>query len=366
MTPRHLLAPAAAALLAACAVERPVEPPPPRPELVRARIVQALPPGTSDAAGWAVDIYAAFAALRIDPTMANVCAAIAVATQESNLQVDPPVAQLGHIARAEIDRRAARAGVPLLLVHAALEMHASDGRSYGERIDAARTEKDLSDVYEDFIGGVPLGHRLFEGYNPVHTAGPMQVSVAFAEQQAARAPYPYPMPGSVRQELFTRRGGVYFGIAHLLDYPARYDRMIYRFADFNAGRYASRNAAFQAAASEASGIPLQLDGDLVGHGESAGRVGPTELAVRVLQTRLDLSEPAIHDALERGERADFDETPLYARVFALAEQGRPQALPRAVLPRIDLKSPKLRHGFSTERFAHMVDERQRSCLARVD
>ena len=368
MTPRSALALVAAgnALLAGCAVERPAEgPPPPRPEVVRARIVQALPPGTADPAGWAVDFYAAFAALRIEPSMDNLCAAIAVASQESGLQVDPPVAHLGRIAREEIDRRAEKAGVPLLLVHAALEFHGPDGRAYGERIDAAKTEKDLSDVYEDFIGTVPLGHRLFEGYNPVRTAGPMQVGVAFAERQAADAPYPYPMGGSVRQELFTRRGGVYFGVAHLLAYPAHYDRMIYRFADFNAGRYASRNAAFQAAASEASGIPLQLDGDLVGYGTDASRVGATELAVRTLGARIGLSDSTIRSALERGEREDFEETPVYAKVFALAEQGRAQPLPRAVLPRIDLKSPKITHGFTTERFAHMVEERQRRCLARA-
>jgi hypothetical protein len=355
---------AVAALVGGCA-DQPPAAPPPRPEAVRAQIEKLLPAGTPDAAGWAVDIYAAFAALRLEPSVRNLCAVVAVAQQESGLQVNPPVPDLGRIAREEIDRRASKAGVPTMLVHAALELHSPDGRSYADRIDAAKTEKDLSDVFEALIDRVPLGHRLFEGYNPVHTAGPMQVGIDFAQRQLEHAPYPYPMAGTVRDELFTRRGGLYFGIAHLLDYPAPYERDLYRFADFNAGRYASRDAAFQAAVSAVSGIPLALDGDLVAHGDDASRVGPTELALRSFAPSLGMDDSAIRHALERGDREDFDRTALYEKVFALAQAAEGKPLPRAIVPRIALASPKLTHRFTTERFAKSVDDRQRRCMARA-
>ena len=210
---------------------------------------------------------------------------------------------------------------------------------------------------------VPLGKTLFAGWNPVRTGGPMQVSVTFAGQQVAARPYPYPVAGNLRHEVFTRRGGLYFGIAHLLDYPAHYDRPIYRFADFNAGRWASRNAAFQNAVSTASGIPLALDGDLVS-GDDAKRVGATEAATRTLAGRIDLSEAAVRRALERGTADDFERTALYQRVFVLAERLQGGPLPRAVLPRIALQSPKFTRSLTTEWFATRVDERYRRCLAR--
>lgn len=356
--------------LAGCATtERPVSSGPPMTAAEgRALVARLIPDATADRNGWATDLYAALAALELPPTPDNICAAIAVIQQESGFRVDPPVPGLAAIARKEIDARRERAGVPKLVLDAALALPSSNGRSYGERLDSVKTEMQMSDLFDDFIDRVPLGRTFFAERNPVRTAGPMQVSVSFAESVVAARPYPYPMSGSVRKEVFTRRGGLYFGVAHLLDFAAPYDRYLYRFADFNAGRYASRNAAFQSAVTQISGIPLTLDGDVLRYdsGRPAREPGATETAVRVLARRVDLDNDAIRRDLELGTSAAFEKSPLYTRVLALADRAAARRAPRAVLPDIDLHSPKITRKLTTEWFAHRVDERYRACLRRVD
>ena len=351
---------AAIALLGGCSrsQQRPRD-----PAQVRAQIVRLLPARIPDRNGWATDITAAFAALNIEPTTSNLCATLAITEQESNFSSDPVVPNLPRIALAEIDRRAGQHDVPQFLVHAALLFKSPNGKRYDERIAAVRTEQDMSRIYEDFMGSVPLGKRLFAGDNPIRTGGPMQVSVDFAEQRS-RA-YPYPVAGSIRHEVFTRRGGVYFGIAHLLGYPVSYPQMVYRFADYNAGFYASRNAAFQRAVSIASGIPIPLDGDLVGYGRDRNRIGTTEVAVRSLARSLDMSDGQIHRALQDGETARLEDSNLYQGVFKLAEHLQHRALPRATLPRITLESPKITRKLTTAWFATRVDQRYRRCMAKA-
>lgn len=348
-------------LLAACSSQRNQTPPPP-PDLVRSEIVRLLPASVSDRQGWATDIYTAFETQKIDPTVQNLCSVLAVAEQESNYQVDPAVPGMGKIAQDEIDRRASKAHIPNLLVRSALDIRSPTGKTYNERLSAARTEKDLSLIFDDFIGMVPLGRTLFGNFNPVHTAGPMQVSIEFAEQQARD--YPYPVETSIRHEVFTRRGGMYFGIVHLLGYPVSYDKPIYRFADFNAGWYASRNAAFQSAVARLSGKRLALDGDLISYGFGPS-LGQTELAVRSLHTQLGMRNPTIRSALEKGETEAFEDTDLYKQVFALADKAAGKPLPRAILPGIVLESPKITRKLTTAWFAQRVEERRVRCMSRA-
>ncbi|UPQ84488.1 DUF1615 domain-containing protein [Pseudomonas knackmussii] len=346
--------------LAGCGTQQP-ETPAPRPDEVKAKIVQLIPSSIPDRKGWAGDIYAAFDALEITPNNENICSVLAVTVQESTFQATPPVPGLAKIAREEIYRRASRLHVPRFVVNAALDVRSPNGKTYSERLNAVRTEEQLSAIFDDFLSIMPLGKQLFGTLNPVKTGGPMQVSIKFAEDR--RWDYPFEYKGSIRDEVFTRRGGMYFGIAHLLDYPASYTQPLYRFADFNAGWYASRNAAFQNAVARASGTKLALDGDLIIHGSS--KAGQTERAVRSLAGKLDMSETAIRNALERGDTRGFEKTSLYERVFALAEKRVGKPLPRAVLPGIRLESPKITRNLTTAWFANRVNDRHLACMKRA-
>lgn len=357
----------AIALLAACAGPARGPVPVRAPAEVRAQLLELLPAELADRAGWAADIQVAFQLLRVTPSTENLCAAMAVIEQESGYKVDPAVPGLGRIAREEIGRRAAALKIPGLLVDAALRLDAPGGGSYASRIAAVRTEKQLSELFQAFLAQVPLGQRLFGSANPVRTGGPMQVSIAFAEEHADRHGYPWASDGDIRGAVFTRRGGLYFGIAHLLQYPNSYQRHLHRFADFNAGWYASRNAAFQAAVAAASGVELALDGDLVlhGHGFGARPVGATEAAVRSLGPAIGMSDRQIGYALEQGDRFGFEDTELYRRVFELAERRAAKPLPRAVMPQIRLESPKFTRRLTTEWFATRVQQRYQRCVNRA-
>lgn len=157
---------------------------------------------------------------------------------------------------------------------------------------------------------------------------------------------------------------MYFGIKHLLGYDTPYTRKVHRFADFNAGWYASRNAAFQNAVATATGRKLALDGDLLAPGAPLSRPGETERAVRSLAPQLGMDEREIREALSFGRRLDFNDSDLFLRVFEIAEAKAGKPLPRAMIPGIQLESPKITRELSTAWFATRVDGRYRQCLAR--
>jgi hypothetical protein len=327
------------------------------PELVGS----LLPSSVQDKSGWTADIVAAFDALNIAPTKGNVCAVLAEIEQESAFQSIPVVPGLSKIVRGELEARRKSYGIPQWIMDKSLAMRSPNGQTYSKRIDALRTENDVNDLYEDMISEVPMGKKLFADYNPVRTGGPMQVNASFANSYAAKRRYPFAYDGSLRNALFSRKGGLYFGVAYLLDYSASYESMSFRFADYHAGRYSSRNAAFQKTVSSLSGIPLEADGDLLSYEDGVAQEDDSRTleALLAIAPRLNMNRAGIFRNLLLEKSYAFEQSELYTRVCALAP-----AMPRAQVPEIVVKGPKFTRRLTTASYVKRVDSRYRNCLKK--
>jgi hypothetical protein len=372
------------ALLSACARNTRPEPPlPPRVTLQQA--TQLVPPDEKDREGWAQDVLAALEAHRQYPSAQTVCSVLAVIEQESGFEPNPAVPGLARIVQERLEAYANKLG-PLgpPTIKALLEGRApGETQTFEQRLKQVKTERDLDRVFRELLEyyetehpktytAAQLASALFkssrlEDLNPITTAGSMQVSVRFSadlaggDEQAERR---------VREELYTRGGGVYYGTARLLGYEALYDDPIYRFADYNAGFYASRNAAVQAQVSRLTGIKLVQDGDLLAYDKQGEPVDEDSnslkalLAFRERYAADDLSERRVRkDALKEKER-EFEETDTWEAIKRTYQQVTGEAAPYAQLPTVTIRSPKLSGDRSTAWFAQSVNKRYQKCMGR--
>ncbi|TDR73883.1 uncharacterized protein DUF1615 [Paludibacterium purpuratum] len=338
------------------------------PQAGRALLDTLLPRGISARKAWADNILASFSQLKIPYAPQYFCAVLAVAEQESGFNPDPEVPNLSAIVWQQIDEHRKKYMIPQFVIDAAMLKKSPDGRSYKERVNALRTKRQMNQLYEDMVRELPYGQDLMLSKNPIRDGGPMQVSVAFAQTQIKAWPYPYSYT-NLRDEVFSLRGSVYFGTAILLQYAAPYDQMIYRFADYNAGRYSSRNAAFQAAVARLTGRKLSLDGDLMLYSNKMNRVfsgqaSETQQALMTQSGRLQMSSADILRDLKQEKLSSFEQTTLYQRVFAAADRQAGRRVARETMPQIVLISPKFTHKLTTEWFATRVNGRYRQCMAR--
>ncbi|MBM4281071.1 MAG: DUF1615 family protein, partial [Deltaproteobacteria bacterium] len=249
--------------------------------------------------------------------------------------------------------------------------------TFGERIARLKTERDLDRLFRDVkaaltrshpgsvaIAGalaVLAGRGDLDSLNPVTTAGSMQVKVDFA-----RTLSPALDDAAVREQLYTRAGGVRAGTARLLGYAASYEDVVYRFADYNAGVYASRNAALQMQIAALAGVPLTRDGDLLIYapdGSVRDVDGETLRALMALAPRLGLSERRVRADARREKSVDLEDTDTWRAVRAAfsAQTGRPA--PYAQVPAVDLRSPKLSRARTTSWFASSVKQHYARCRA---
>ena len=369
----------AAAALTACVTG---QKPPSAPALGLADIAARLPPETGDRDGWARDLAAALKAIDKAPTAERVCASVAVIEQESRFHADPAVPGLPRLVRAELERRLAPLG-PLAgpALHVLLAGSApGETASFGQRLDRVRSEHDLDRLYRDvaavYQDGYPgpfalasglsrlLGHGALEDLNPITTVGAMQVKVDYARKLPEMRDLEV---SDVRESLYTRKGGVRAGVARLLDYPAGYDDVVYRFADYNAGAYTSRNAAFQAMLAELTGQPLALDGDLLAYqpnGEPQSADSKTLHALLTFGRQHGDWDWRIRHEARAEKSADFEATAIYREVRDAWEKQTGKKASYARLPEITVSSPKMPRPRTTAWFAESVKRHYDACRAR--
>ncbi|MGZ6076447.1 MAG: DUF1615 family protein [Myxococcaceae bacterium] len=377
------------AAASACHEAPPPAPPParPPPPLGPAQVRTAFPEGVGDPAGWAKDTLAAFSESSLVPDATRVCAVVAVLQQESGFQADPPVAHLGALVRTRLQEEAAKYGPlgPTAMERLLKERAPGDRRTFDERIKRLRTERELDVLFRDMLQAERREHpamvatanlldtlfrgRRLEDLNPVTTAGSMQVSVRWAVDYARSRGWPDDEE-ALRDALYTRAGGLRFGVPRLWSYPLSDADVLYRFADYNAGQYASRNAAVQRALARLTGLSLEADGDLLAFG-SDGRPTPedseTLRAFRAFRQRFvpTLPEARLRQDLEKGKELAFEETPSYLALRRVYREQTGSPMPGAALPELELKSPKLRRGYSTAAYARNVMRHHRACLQRL-
>ncbi len=379
----------ALAAAAACHEAPAPPPPPPRPPqpLGPVQVRAAFPDGVGDPAGWAKDLLGAFSEAGIVPDAGRVCGVVAVLQQESGFQADPPVANLGKLVRARLEEEAEKYGPfgPVAMKRLLEDRMPGDRRTFEERIRRLRTERELDLLFRDMLEAERREHpamiatanlldtlfrgRRLEDLNPVTTAGSMQVSVRWAVEYARSRGWPDSVE-AVRDALYTRSGGLRFGVPRLWGYSLSDPDVLDRFADYNAGQYASRNAAVQRALGRLTGLTLAADGDLLlfgPDGQPTAEDSETLRAYRVFRERFvpTLPEGRLRQDLEKGKELAFEETPSYLALRRVYREQTGTPLPAAAIPDLELKSPKLRRGYSTAAYARNVLRHHRACLERL-
>lgn len=346
-----------------------------------ASTVRRMAPAGRDAEGWGEDVWDGLVRNVIPPRPENVCAVLAVIAQESSFDADPAVPGLGLMAeRRMVEMVEDSTGLKHAMAQGLgwfVRNRPTPETSYAARLRKAKTEHDVDRVFRKIVfdffqtyltTAMPnsqLVARRVDAANPVRTIGSMQVAVAYAvavrENESGKA-LSLQEIWMLRDELYTRPGGIAFGTRLLLGYYAGYKSRIYVFADYNAGRYASRNAAFQTMVAKLSHVQLALDGDLLIYeqGEVAETVSSTEKAVRALD--LGLSDDELRTDLLLEKTYGLRDTRTYRLVAKRYAHATGKPAPYAVLPQITLHSPKLKHGMTTERFARSVMRRYEDCL----
>ncbi len=360
------------------------------PTLNAEQIRKAIPPRVQNRSSWAQDIYDITDQLGIPQTKQNICSIVAVIDQESNFVTDPQVPGLGEKAVKEVQTRLDEkfkeklgdgiGGTMAGYFEEVLKTQPSPDNNYLSQMRKVTTERQLDELYREIFdymskhyhvsaltGAAKLvGQDIGEKMNPITTLGSMQVHIGYAKAHKRQG-------GSIaelRSDMYTQYGGMYYGIHRLMMYPADYDKPIYRFADYNSGRYSSRNAAFQSMLNDLTEAELSLDGDLLlydkdGSPRSAKSESERELLKVFSANNVILTPRQIRADLKKEKDQDFEDTATYRAVTKLYKEKTGKEPFYAMMPEVVISGPKLSREYNTNWFASRVNGRYQTCMNRI-
>ncbi|WP_374664951.1 DUF1615 domain-containing protein [Acinetobacter sp.] len=360
------------------------------PTLNAEQIRKAIPPRVHDRTSWAQDIFDITDQLGIPQTKQNICSIVAVVDQESNFVADPQVPGLGEKAVKEVQTRLDEKfkdklgdGIGSTVAgyfEEVLKTQPSPDNNYLSQMRKVKTERELDELYREIFdymskhyhvsaltGAAKLvGQDFGEKMNPITTLGSMQVHIGYAKDHKRQG-------GNIaelRSDMYTQYGGLYYGIHRLMMYPADYDKPIYRFADYNSGRYSSRNAAFQSMLNDLTAAELSLDGDLLlynkdGSPRSAKSESERELLNVFAANNVILTPRQIRSDLKKEKDKDFEDTATYRAVTKLYKEKTGKEPFYAMMPEVVISGPKLSREYNTNWFASRVNGRYQTCMNRI-
>jgi hypothetical protein len=155
-----------------------------------------------------------------------------------------------------------------------------------------------------------------------------------------------------------------------MEYPADYDKAIYRFADYNSGMYSSRNAAFQSMLNALTDTEISLDGDLLLYNKDGGIKATQsqtekELIAAFAQNNVLVTPRQIRSDLKKEKEKKFEDTQTYLALQKLYQNKTNKEPMYAVMPQVVISGPKLSRDYNTNWFASRVNGRYESCMQRA-
>lgn len=360
------------------------------PKLAQEHIRKLIPSRVQQRDSWAQDIADIADELSIPKTKENICSMIAVVDQESNFHADPVVPGLGEKAVKEVQTRLeekftdklgdAIGGKVAGYFQEILQRYPTPENNYLSQMRQVKTERELDELYREIFdymsahyhvsaltGAAKLvGQNISEKLNPITTLGSMQVHISYAEENKRKSGN----MADLRTDLYTQYGGLYYGIHRLMMYPTQYDKPIYRFADYNSGRYSSRNAAFQQMLNALTEEKLSLDGDLLLYNKEGG-IKPTQsqsekILNKLFATQKVLLTPRqIRADLKKEKDQAFEKTDTYKEVIQLYQEHTGKDAFYAMMPEVVISGPKLSREYNTNWFASRVNGRFETCMQKA-